>query len=91
MLLLKGLFTIQTVQRITLNTMTLSIYTERVYTAHGVPISVIGTAQVYFLSMLPIICVKTAHGVTIGVIGTAQVNFLPMHLFSSIIGLVQGR
>jgi len=37
---------IQTVQRITLNTMTLSIYTERVYTSAGVPISVIGTAQV---------------------------------------------
>eukprot|EP00088_Acartia_fossae_P058150 TRINITY_DN6797_c0_g1_i11.p1 TRINITY_DN6797_c0_g1~~TRINITY_DN6797_c0_g1_i11.p1 ORF type:complete len:431 (-),score=146.39 TRINITY_DN6797_c0_g1_i11:676-1968(-) len=37
---------IQTVQRITLNTMTLSIFTERVYTSQGVPISVIGTAQV---------------------------------------------
>jgi len=37
---------IQTVQRIPLNTMTLSILTERVYTSQGVPISVIGTAQV---------------------------------------------
>jgi len=37
---------IQTVQRITLNTMTLSIFTERVYTSQGVPISVVGTAQV---------------------------------------------
>lgn len=37
---------IQTVQRIPLNTMTLSILTERVYTSQGVPISVVGTAQV---------------------------------------------
>jgi len=37
---------IQTVQRIPLNTMTLSIDSPRVYTAQGVPISVIGTAQV---------------------------------------------
>ena len=36
----------QTVQRIPLNTMTLSILTERVYTSQGVPISVVGTAQV---------------------------------------------
>lgn len=37
---------IQTVQRITLNTMTLSIHTTQVYTSQGVPISVVGTAQV---------------------------------------------
>jgi len=37
---------IQTVQRIPLNTMTLSIDSPRVYTAQGVPISVVGTAQV---------------------------------------------
>ncbi len=37
---------LQTVQRIPLNTMTLSILTERVYTSQGVPISVVGTAQV---------------------------------------------
>jgi len=36
---------IQTVQRISLNTMTLSIVTDVVYTSQGVPISVIGTAQ----------------------------------------------
>jgi len=37
---------IQTINRITLNAMTLSIFTERVYTSQGVPISVVGTAQV---------------------------------------------
>ena len=37
---------IQTVQRISLNTMTLSIMTDLVYTSQGVPISVVGTAQV---------------------------------------------
>jgi len=37
---------IQTVNRITLNAITLSIFTERVYTSQGVPISVVGTAQV---------------------------------------------
>ena len=37
---------IQTVQRIPLNTMTLEVQSPRVYTSQGVPISVIGTAQV---------------------------------------------
>merc|ERR1712165_598335 len=37
---------IQTVQRIPLNTMTLEVHSPRVYTIQGVPISVIGTAQV---------------------------------------------
>jgi len=37
---------IQTIQRIPLNTMTLEVKTPRVYTAKGVPISVVGTAQV---------------------------------------------
>merc|ERR1711872_676393 len=37
---------IQTVQRIPLNTMTLEVRSHRVYTEKGVPISVIGTAQV---------------------------------------------
>jgi len=37
---------IQTVQRIPLNTMTLEVNSPRVYTMQGVPISVIGTAQV---------------------------------------------
>ena len=37
---------IQTVQRIPLNTMTLEVHSPRVYTSQGVPISVIGTAQV---------------------------------------------
>lgn len=47
---------IQRVQRISLNTMTLSIESARVYTQQGVPISVTGIAQVkiqvnlYFLS-----------------------------------------
>eukprot|EP00092_Neocalanus_flemingeri_P054463 GFUD01064137.1.p1 GENE.GFUD01064137.1~~GFUD01064137.1.p1 ORF type:complete len:430 (+),score=173.70 GFUD01064137.1:564-1853(+) len=37
---------IQTVQRIPLNTMTLEVHSPRVYTSQGVPISVVGTAQV---------------------------------------------
>jgi len=37
---------IQTVQRLPLNAMTLSIESPRVYTCQGVPISVVGTAQV---------------------------------------------
>jgi len=37
---------IQTIQRIPLNTMTLEVQTYRVYTARGVPINVVGTAQV---------------------------------------------
>merc|ERR1712168_576236 len=37
---------IQTVQRIPLNTMTLEVHTSNVYTSQGVPISVVGTAQV---------------------------------------------
>merc|ERR1712172_430718 len=37
---------IQTVQRIPLNTMTLEVHAPRVYTSQGVPISVVGTAQV---------------------------------------------
>jgi len=37
---------IQTIQKIPLNVMTLEIVTKRVYTAKGVPISVVGTAQV---------------------------------------------
>ena len=37
---------LQTIQRITLNTMTLEVKTNRVYTAQGVPLTVIGTAQV---------------------------------------------
>jgi len=37
---------VQTVQRIPLNTMTLEVRSQRVYTEKGVPISVIGTAQV---------------------------------------------
>jgi len=37
---------IQTVQRIPLNTMTLEVQSPRVYTSQGVPISVVGTAQV---------------------------------------------
>merc|ERR1712154_751747 len=37
---------IQTVQRIPLNTMTLEVHSPRVYPSQGVPISVIGTAQV---------------------------------------------
>jgi len=37
---------IQTIQRIPLNTMTLEVKTPRVYTSKGVPISVVGTAQV---------------------------------------------
>merc|ERR1712215_4886 len=37
---------IQTVQRIPLNTMTLEVHTSKVYTSQGVPISVVGTAQV---------------------------------------------
>lgn len=37
---------IQRVQRISLNTMTLSIESARVYTQQGVPISVTGIAQV---------------------------------------------
>jgi len=40
---------IQTVQRIPLNTMTLEVHSPRVYTSQGVPISVIGTAQVKIL------------------------------------------
>ena len=36
----------QTLQRIPLNTMTLSVNTQRVYTSQGVGISVVGTAQV---------------------------------------------
>jgi len=37
---------IQTIQKIPLNVMTLEIVTKRVYTSKGVPISVVGTAQV---------------------------------------------
>jgi len=37
---------IQTIQRIPLNTMTLEVVTPRVYTARGVPLNVVGTAQV---------------------------------------------
>lgn len=37
---------IQRIQRISLNTMTLQIVSEHVYTKHGVPVSVIGIAQV---------------------------------------------
>jgi len=37
---------IQTVQRIPLNVMTLTIPSPRVYTSQGIPISVVGTAQV---------------------------------------------
>jgi len=37
---------IQNVQRIPLNTMTLEVNSPRVYTSQGVPISVVGTAQV---------------------------------------------
>ena len=37
---------IQTIQRLPLNTMTLEVKTNRVYTAQGVPLTVIGTAQV---------------------------------------------
>jgi len=37
---------IQTVQRIPLNTMTLEVHSPRVYTSQGVPISVMGTAQI---------------------------------------------
>merc|ERR1712215_127892 len=37
---------IQAVQRIPLNTMTLEVHTSKVYTSQGVPISVVGTAQV---------------------------------------------
>ena len=36
----------QTLQRIHLNTMTLSVVTSKVYTSQGVGISVVGTAQV---------------------------------------------
>ena len=36
----------QTLQRIPLNTMTLSVSTKKVYTSQGVGISVVGTAQV---------------------------------------------
>uniref|UniRef100_A0A3Q3KEI9 Flotillin n=1 Tax=Monopterus albus TaxID=43700 RepID=A0A3Q3KEI9_MONAL len=36
---------IQKIQRITLNTMTLNVKSEKVYTRHGVPISVTGIAQ----------------------------------------------
>jgi len=37
---------LQTIQRITLNTMTLEVFSPRVYTSQGVPISVTGIAQV---------------------------------------------
>uniref|UniRef100_A0A8C6UTV0 Flotillin n=1 Tax=Neogobius melanostomus TaxID=47308 RepID=A0A8C6UTV0_9GOBI len=37
---------IQQIQRITLNTMTLNVKSDKVYTRHGVPISVTGIAQV---------------------------------------------
>ena len=37
---------VQTIQRLPLNTMTLEVRTRRVYTAQGVPLTVIGTAQV---------------------------------------------
>lgn len=39
---------IQTVQRISLNTMTLQVESPTVYTSQGVPISVTGIAQVEF-------------------------------------------
>ena len=73
------MFSVQTVQRITLNTMTLSIYTERVYTSAGVPISVIGTAQVILLPMFfPKIGVPTLTSVQYIAIGAAKMgNFSP--------------
>ena len=37
---------VQTVQKIPLNTMTLEVKTPRVYTAQGVPLTVVGVAQV---------------------------------------------
>lgn len=37
---------IQQIQRISLNTLTLNVKSEKVYTRHGVPISVTGIAQV---------------------------------------------
>ncbi|KAJ8289866.1 hypothetical protein GJAV_G00006210 [Gymnothorax javanicus] len=37
---------VQQIQRITLNTMTLNVKSDKVYTRHGVPISVTGIAQV---------------------------------------------
>ena len=37
---------VQTIQRLPLNTMTLEVKTPRVYTAQGVPLTVVGVAQV---------------------------------------------
>ena len=37
---------VQTIQRLPLNTMTLEVKTSRVYTAQGVPLTVVGVAQV---------------------------------------------
>ncbi|XP_035768893.1 flotillin-1b [Neolamprologus brichardi] len=39
---------IQQIQRITLNTLTLNVKSDKVYTRHGVPISVTGIAQYFF-------------------------------------------
>ena len=37
---------VQTIQRLPLNTMTLEVKTGKVYTAQGVPLTVVGVAQV---------------------------------------------
>ena len=41
---------IQKVQRLPLNIMTLNVYSPKVYTMQGVPLSVTGIAQVSFIS-----------------------------------------
>ena len=46
---------IQNVLRIPLNTMTLEVRSPRVYTMQGVPLSVIGTAQVRLLIGQPVV------------------------------------
>ncbi|XP_031947710.1 LOW QUALITY PROTEIN: zinc finger protein 205-like [Corvus moneduloides] len=57
---------LQHIQRISLNTLTLPVRSEKVHTRHGVPSSVTGIAQE------PLANVHTQHGVPIAIIGTTQ-------------------
>lgn len=51
--LFSSLFTLLFPSRISLNTLTLNVKSEKVYTRHGVPISVTGIAQVRLSEPFP--------------------------------------
>ncbi|KAJ8287765.1 hypothetical protein COCON_G00004240 [Conger conger] len=61
---------VQQIQRIILNTMTLNVKSDKVYTRHGVPISVTGIAQV--LVLVPFAPVSLPHSEDPGALETLE-------------------